>query len=120
MTIPDLKNVAIPPALAALLFFSIPISVTAAEENPPPDPRTDPDNYCYQQEAWDGIERLRQEAPSDPLVIRMYAMRKGLCMLIEEGKITREQGVEIFELERSRAIIERQQDETRTKRKVSA
>jgi hypothetical protein len=120
MTIQNLKNVTIPPALAALLFFSISTNATSAEENPPPDPKADPDNYCYQQKAWDDIEKLRQDAPNDPLVIRMYAMRKGLCALIEEGKISREQGSEIFELERSRVIIERQQDETRTKRKVSA
>lgn len=120
MTIPDLKSVTIPSALAALLFFSSPTSAIAAEENPPPDPRTDPDNYCYQQKAWDDIEKLRQDAPNDPLVIRMYAMRKGLCALIEEGKITLEQGVEIFELERSRTLIERQREENQTKRKISA
>lgn len=69
---------------------------------------------------WDSIKKLRRDAPNDPLVIRMYAMRKGLCAMIEEGKITRDQGTEIFELERSRVLIERQQNETRTKRKVSA
>lgn len=117
MTIQIIKNVTILPALVALLCLSLP---AAGEENQNPDPKSDPDNYCYQREAWDKIEKLRRDAPNDPLVIRMYAMRKGLCAMIEEGKITREQGTEIFELERSRAIIERQQDETRAKRKVSA
>jgi hypothetical protein len=106
--------------MAALVFFSISANATSAEETPPSDQKADPDNYCYQQKAWDDIEKLRQEAPNDPLVIRMYAMRKGLCMLIEEGKIPFEQGIEIFELERSRTLIERQQEETRAKRKVSA
>lgn len=109
-----------PASALAALVFGLASDVSAAEEKPLPDPKADSDNYCYQRKAWDDIEKLRRDAPSDPLVIRMYAMRKGLCEMIEEGKITREQGTEIFELKRSRSIIERQQDENKTKWKISA
>lgn len=103
------------------VLFSQSFALLADDKGPGVEnPKSDPDNYCYQQEAWKNIDNLLKDAPNDPLVIRMYAIRKGLCILIEEGKITRDQGAEIFELERSRVIIERQQDEIQKKRKVGA
>lgn len=103
-------------ALLILALCLIAQSVSADK----PDPKQDPDNYCYQQKAWSDLDKLHQDAPNDNLVVRMYAMRKGICALIEEGKITRERGTEIFDLERSRTIIERQQDEARNRRNVGA
>jgi hypothetical protein len=62
------------------------------------------------------MEALLQAHPEDTLVIRAYAMRLGICPLIDDGKISLETGAAIYELERQRAIMERVQEEANRKR----
>ena len=56
---------------------------------------------------------LLKQFPADPLVIRSYALRIGICRLIDEGKISLEKGVEIFDVEKTRVIMERSQQDAR-------
>lgn len=74
------------------------------------------ENYCHDQSIWAEIDALRKAHPDDTLVIRTYAMRLGLCTLIDDGKISLETGIEIFMMERQRAIAERAQEEANRKR----
>jgi hypothetical protein len=74
------------------------------------------ENICHDQPIWDRIAALLAKAPNDSLVIRSYALRLGICRLIEEKKITLEQGAEIFEVERQRMVMERAREEEEKKR----
>jgi hypothetical protein len=49
-------------------------------------------------------------------VIRVFAMRLDLCRLVDEGKISLETGIAIYELERQRAIMKRVQAEANPNR----
>jgi hypothetical protein len=77
------------------------------------------ENQCHDQAAWDKIDDLLKKVPNDQLVIRAYAMRLGICRLIEEKKISLESGVRVFDLERQRAVMERSMDEAGRKRQKS-
>jgi thymidine phosphorylase len=57
------------------------------------------------------MEGLLQSAPNDALVIKMYALRLGLCQLIRDKKIDTEVGINLFEKERDRAIDRRTLEE---------
>jgi len=76
------------------------------------------ENQCHDQAAWDKIDDLLKKVPNDPIVIRTYAMRLGICRLIEEKKISLDTGIQVFDIERQRAVMERSmEDAERRKRK---
>lgn len=68
-------------------------------------------DYCHDPDAAKQWNRLLDRHASDPAVIKLYALRIGLCKMIDQGKLDVNQAIDIFEQERSRVIIERQQDE---------
>lgn len=74
-------------------------------------------NYCHDQAAWDKIDTLLKRFPNDQLLIRSYAMRVGICRLIDEKKISLEAGIEVFDIERQRAVMERGMEDARRQRK---
>lgn len=59
------------------------------------------------------MDALLKQHPADPLLIRSYALRIGICRLIDEGKISLERGIEVFEVEKRRAIMERSYQDSR-------
>lgn len=83
-----------------ILFFSLLSGMARADDSAS-------ENFCHDPALWERIDELHRKVPNDALVIRGYAMRKGLCALINEGKISLEQGVEIFDVEKQRMIMER-------------
>jgi len=92
-------------ALCAVLFSM----ATSAE----PVPATPPD-YCDDPSGWQSMEGLLQSAPNDELVIKMYALRIGLCQLIKDKKINTQAGINMFEMERDRAIDRRALEEQKS------
>lgn len=90
------------------------ISVWATPE---PSPSSAPD-YCDDPSGWQSMEGLLQSAPGDELVIKMYALRLGICQLIKDKKIDAQSGINMFEVERQQAIdrrtLEEQQAHTRS------
>ena len=84
----------------ALLVSLLLINAVSAEEN-----------YCRDQSVnWQWADMLT-ETPDDPLIIKLVALRFGLCVLVDQGLIALNRATEIFEQERSEAIAERRQDE---------
>lgn len=75
------------------------------------------ENQCHDQAAWAKIDDLLKKVPNDHMVIRTYAMRLGICRLIEEKKISLENGIRVFDIERQRAVMERSMEESERKRK---
>jgi hypothetical protein len=92
-----------------LLFFILSLSslpIIAAE------------NYCTDPESWGEWEELVAKYPNDSDIQTLHALRIGLCLKIERGDLTLEQGTDIFEKARQ-AILEKKKAETRKSEKVS-
>ncbi len=86
-----------------LLFANLP--VIAAE------------NYCSDPESWEEWEKLVEKYPNDSDVQALHALRIGLCLKVERGDLTVEQGVNIFEKAR-KAILEKKKAEAKTRTRV--
>lgn len=56
------------------------------------------------------IDRSSYEWFVRPL-IRTYALRRGVCALVDEGKISLKNRIQIFNIDRQRAITERSMEE---------
>ena len=69
------------------------------------------ENQCHDPAVWAKMDALLKQVPNDPLVIRTYALRRGICDLVDEGQISLENGIRIFDIERQRAIMERSMEE---------
>ena len=75
-----------------LLFLSLLLSIGAdASEG-----GAQSENYCHDDAMWAPMEALLKAHPDDTLVIRGYAMRLGLCRLIDDGKISLETGIKLY------------------------
>lgn len=75
-------------------------------------------NYCKDRNAnrqW--VERLA-EAPDDATIIELFALRTGLCVLIDQGLISIERATAIFEARRSEALIERREQREEQERRL--
>ena len=75
-----------------------------------PEPSSTPD-YCDDPAGWQSMEGLLHSAPGDELVIKLYALRLGLCQMIKDKKIDTQAGIDLFETERQRAIDRRTLEE---------
>ena len=75
-------------------------------------------NYCHEKEAVESVNGLLERNPKDPLIIRLVALRRGVCQLIDEQKISLEQGIEIFDDEKNRAVVERSSEELKKAPKI--
>ncbi len=70
-----------------------------------------PPNHCSDSGV-DGAWRDKlTRYPNDPVVQRLYALRSGLCLMVETGQIDLANAARLFELEQGRAVVERLQDE---------
>lgn len=70
-------------------------------------------NYCHDaQKNQDWLEMVAKY-PNDPIIIKLAGLREGLCMMIDRGQITLEQGVDLWEAERQRSVVERGNDDAK-------
>jgi hypothetical protein len=65
----------------------------------------DPDNYCHDQAIAADWRRMLSETPNDPLVIKLYGLREGLCSLVADGRVSLDQATEIWERERAESVV---------------
>jgi hypothetical protein len=72
-------------------FFS---NIARAEEMKPSV------NYCHEKKAANSVEGLFEKNRKDPLIIKLVALRVGLCTMLDERKITLDS-----------AIVERSKEE---------
>lgn len=87
----------------ALLFANLP--AIAAED------------YCSDPESWEEWEELIEKYPNDSDIQVLHALRIGLCLKIERGDLTVEQGTDIFEKAR-KAILEKKKAENKIRARV--
>lgn len=81
------------------LFFSVTINA---------DDQTK--NYCHDPKNKKEFADLLSKNANDDGVIKLYALRDGLCGMIDDKKISLEKGIDLWELERSKIVIERLDD----------
>jgi hypothetical protein len=82
------------------LFLANPLAIAA-------------EDYCSDPESWEEWEDLIEKYPNDSDIQTLHALRIGLCLKVERGDLTVEQGVNIFEKARQ-AILEKKKAETKT------
>jgi hypothetical protein len=76
----------------------------------------DEPNYCHDPQVNQEWGRLIEEAPGDDLLMRLFALRLGLCQLVDSGQLDLERATEIFEQARRGAAMERRQEEEQERR----
>ncbi len=65
-----------------------------------------PDNYCNDAEANQQWARLLMKVSDDPMTIRLYSLRDGLCGMVDRGQVKLEVATAIFEDARSPKVME--------------
>lgn len=87
-------------ALAVFFYRSnTPTSETAAA--------AESENYCHDQQVEQDWSRMLDDAPDDPIVLKLYALRSGLCGMVEQGLVSLDQAAELWELERAEGAVQR-------------
>ena len=71
------------------------------------------EDYCSDPESWEEWEELIEKYPNDSDIQALHALRIGLCLKVERGDLTVEQGTDIFEKAR-KAILEKKKAENKT------
>lgn len=94
------------------MLFSV--SVFAETE---PKTKTESVNYCLipeENQKWEGIIL---QYPTDVEIMKLYALRRGLCIAIEEKKIGLNAAIDIFAKEHQKLISERFEEDIRKEKK---
>jgi hypothetical protein len=79
-----------------------------------------PDNYCHDPEANQRWGELLLDAPADDVLLRLFALRLGLCQMVDAGILTLERATEIFERARQRGLLERREQMERWQGRVAS
>jgi len=66
----------------------------------------EPDNYCNDAEINQKWTRLFMKSSDDPMTIRLYALREGLCEMVDRGQVKLGVAIAIFEDARSPEVME--------------
>ena len=64
-------------------------------------------NHCSDPEVAQSWQQKIETYPSDPLVQKLFALRKGLCSMVDEGTIELAAAVRLFDREQGEAVLER-------------
>lgn len=68
------------------------------------------ENFCHDAASWSEWEALIQDNPFDKDLMGLYALRIGLCVLVERKRMTVEDATDVFERQRS-LVLERKEVE---------
>lgn len=85
-----------------VLFFALP--TIATEEK----------SYCHDEVAARQWEELVENHPQDLELQRLHALRMGICIKIDMGSLSFEQGITIFEKEKHALLLKREEEERET------
>ena len=77
----------------------------------------DSPNYCLDADVNAEWAKMLSEAPTDNLVVNLFALRIGLCELVKRKVINLERATDVFEKARAEAVKERKADELRQQHK---
>jgi len=91
--------------LFSIFLFSLSLSVYAEE--------TEKIDYCHDDKINQDWTKRVAEFPNDPIILKLAGLREGLCLMIDRGQITHEQGTDIWEDERQRSIVDRGNEDSK-------
>jgi hypothetical protein len=60
------------------------------------------ENYCHDAAEIKTWDEVIAKHSTEPLLIKLYSMRVGLCQMVDEGKIDLDTAIDVFEAERSK------------------
>ena len=95
--------------LSILLLLTIVTGPALAEE----------ENYCHDEETWYDWEQKMAKYPGDLGFRTLYALRIGLCNLVERQHVTVSEARMIFETARQDLISKRQREANRSHDKLA-
>lgn len=78
-------------------------------------PKKEEINHCLDQQSAAENESLVRKYPADTTLVRLAAIRIGLCDFVDKGIITVRKATEIFELEKVKGITKKWKDEIKFK-----
>ena len=81
-------------------------------------PKEGPKNFCLDPEAAKNNEDLARKHPTDERMIKLVALRAGLCQLIEKNIIGLDFAIDLFEYERNNHVLKRLQEQVTESRKL--
>jgi len=88
--------------LCTLIVFGVLFAFSAGAE----------ENYCHDPEAEAQWQALLAKHPKDMELQALHALRIGICMKVDQGMLTLDEGTQIFERARA-ALIGQWEDEKR-------
>lgn len=68
-------------------------------------------NYCRDEDSWAEWHRLLADNPADDGIYGLYALRRGLCGMVESGAIDETRATRIFEAAREELVGKRLEEE---------
>ncbi len=68
-------------------------------------------NYCHDQAEAKEFDGLLSKYPTDTGIIRLFAIRQGLCGMIDKQQISLERGIGLWAVERQKILTERTKKE---------
>jgi hypothetical protein len=99
------------------ILFLMAMSLPAWAEEPSTDQST---NFCLDPKAAKNNEELARENPQDETLIKLVAMRAGLCDLLEKKIIDLDFAIDLFNGEHAHGIQKRLQEEQTGKQEIGA
>lgn len=76
-------------------------------------PEHKPENFCTDPDKVQNNESLARKHPRDERLVKLVALRTGLCDLIEKKIIDLDIAIDLFENERQNQVIKRMQEDTK-------
>lgn len=69
------------------------------------------ENYCHDAAEIKTWDEVIAKHSAEPLLIKLYAMRVGLCQMVDDGKIDLDTAIDVFEAERSKLDTKQEMQE---------
>jgi hypothetical protein len=70
--------------------------------------RSEPTNYCHRPESWAEWDQLLAQHPHDRGLQTLHALRLGICLKVERGELTLDEGTASFEEARAALLAQQQ------------
>lgn len=69
------------------------------------------ENYCHDAAEIKRWDEVIAKHSAEPLLIKLYSMRVGLCKMVDEGKVDLDTAIDVFEAERSKLDTKQEMQE---------
>jgi len=102
---PTMKTTILP-TIGLILLLSSPCAADTVKE---------PENYCKDPSSWQQWHELLDKHPQDDALYALYATRRGLCTMVESGKIDLERAINIFD-QMHKSLMDRKREQERKSR----